>query len=109
MRITLDGQAIEVTTRDKNIVDVADQARVSIPAGCYRAQKSKGCCCACVVEIDGQQKFACATAPEDGMDIVIDRPDLKAIRRQRFMQYRESIQNDNPCQCDGSDSTDGFQ
>lgn len=45
MNITIDGQVIEITPSDKNIVDVADRSKITIPAACYRAQQGKGCCC----------------------------------------------------------------
>jgi predicted molibdopterin-dependent oxidoreductase YjgC len=67
MKITIDGQNIEVTADDKNIVEVADRMRIGIPAACYRAKQSKGCCHACVVEIDGEQKYACSTTPDPGL------------------------------------------
>jgi predicted molibdopterin-dependent oxidoreductase YjgC len=104
--VTIDGQVISVTSTDKNIVDVASRAKIAIPAPCYRAKQSKGCCSACVVEIDGEQKFACSTVPENGMNIVVDRADIKAIRKQRLLKYKEGIKSGNPCKCDLSGSGD---
>jgi len=106
MSIRIDGQVIEITQADKNIVDVADRAKIGIPAACYRAQQSKGCCGACVVDIDGEQKYACATAAEDGMDVVVDRADLKVIRQKRLMEYKEGIKSGNPRECDCSGSSE---
>lgn len=106
MKITIDGQVIEVDPSDKNIVDVADRAKIGIPAVCYRAQERKGCCKACVIEIDGEQKFACATAPEDGMEIVLNRADLAALRKTRLLDYKNGIESSNPCACDCSCSSD---
>lgn len=105
MKITIDGKDVDITADDKNIIDVADRAKIAIPAPCYRAQQSKGCCNACVVEINGEQKFACATTPEDGMDIVLDRPDLKVIRKERLLKYQEGIKSGNPCGCNCSCSS----
>jgi len=102
MKITIDGQVIEVNPSDKNIVDVADRAKIGIPAACYRAQQNKGCCHACVIEIDGDQKFACSTAPEDGMEIVLNRADLSALRKARLLEYKDGIESGNPCECDCS-------
>jgi len=104
MSIKIDGQVIEVHSGDQNIVDAASRANIAIPAPCYRARQSKGCCKACVVEVDGELKFACATIPKDGMDIVLDRADLKAIRKQRVKEYKEGIRSGNPCKCDMSGS-----
>jgi predicted molibdopterin-dependent oxidoreductase YjgC len=104
MSVTIDGQMIEIAPGDKNIVDVASRAKIAIPAACYRAQRSKGCCHGCVVEIDGEQKFACATPTENGMNIVVDREDLKAIRKQNLSAYKEGIESGNPCKCSVSGS-----
>jgi NADH dehydrogenase/NADH:ubiquinone oxidoreductase subunit G len=105
MNITIDGQVIEITDNDKNIVDVADRAKIGIPAACYRAQQSKGCCRACVVEIDGKQEFACATTPKDGMNIISNRADLKELRKERLLKYQEGIKSGNPCSCNGAGSS----
>ena len=99
IRITIDGQDLEVAPEDKNIVDVATRAKIAIPAACYRAGRSKGCCHGCVVEIGGEQKFSCATPPEDGMNVVVDREDLKAIRKKNLLAYKEGIESGNPCKC----------
>jgi len=104
--VTIDGLVIEVTSSDNNIVDVASRAKIGIPAPCYHNQRSKGCCSACVVDIDGEQKFACSTVPENGMNIVVERADLKAIREQRLLEYKEGIRSGNPCGCIASDSGD---
>ncbi|MCI5221804.1 MAG: hypothetical protein D3924_03810 [Candidatus Electrothrix sp. AR4] len=106
MSVTIDGQVIEVAPGDKNIVDVASRMKIAIPAACYRAQRRQGCCHGCLVEIDGEQKFACATVPEDGMNIVVDREDLKAIRKQNLLAYKEGIKSGNLCKCSVSGSGD---
>jgi predicted molibdopterin-dependent oxidoreductase YjgC len=106
MSVTIDGKVIEVTSFDKNIVDVASRAKIRIPAPCYHTQRKNGCCSACVVEIDDEQKFACSTVPENGMNIVVDRADLKAIRKQNLLEYKEGIKSGNPCVCSVSGSSD---
>ena len=107
IKITIDGQTVKATTNDKNIVDAASKAKIGIPAPCYHAKRTKGCCRACVLEIDGEQKFACSTVPKDGMNIVVDKADLKKIRKQRLMEYREGIKSGNHCACSPSGSTGG--
>ena len=104
MNVTIDGNVFEVTPFDKNIVEVASRAKIGIPAPCYRAQRKDGCCSACVVDVDGELKFACSTAPENGMNIVVKRADLKALRKQRLLEYKEGVKNGNPLECSSSDS-----
>ncbi|MBT3311780.1 MAG: 2Fe-2S iron-sulfur cluster binding domain-containing protein [Desulfobacterales bacterium] len=98
MNITIDGQVVKVTPFDNNIIDIADRTKIVIPSVCYREKNSKGCCQACIVEIDGEQKFACATKPVAGMNVVVDRKDLKIIRRQRLLEYRKKIKNSISCE-----------
>jgi len=103
-QITIDGQIINILPTDKNIVDVTTRNKIPLPAPCYHAKRSKGCCNACVVEIGGDQKFACSTTPEQGMNITIDRPDLDMLRKERLKKYSEGIKSDTPCGCSCSDS-----
>lgn len=102
--ITIDGQIVEITSDDKNIVDVADRNKIGLPAPCYRAKQSKGCCHACIIDINGEQKYACSTVPKDGMNIVIDRADLKALRKEHLLEYKKSIEKGKPCECNTSSS-----
>ena len=89
--VTIDGHIIELTPFDNNIVEMIKRANIKIPAPCYRTKRIKGCCSVCVVEINGEQKFACSTIPQHGMNIIVDSEDLKAIRKQRLLEYKESI------------------
>ena len=106
MKITIDGLAITVNPSDKNIVDVADREKIAIPEACYRVERRKGCCHACVVEIDGKQKYACVTEPSDGMEIVVNRADLKVLRTANLLEYQERIKSGASCDCDCSDTSD---
>ncbi|MCF7825619.1 MAG: (2Fe-2S)-binding protein [Candidatus Marinimicrobia bacterium] len=105
IKVTIDGKHIEVDPRDRNIVDVATRSKIGIPAPCYRDEGRVGCCKGCVAEIDGEQIFACATKPQEGMDIVINRPDLKAIRKERIKDYMNNIDNGETCDCSSDDSS----
>jgi predicted molibdopterin-dependent oxidoreductase YjgC len=106
MKITIDGRAITVNPSDKNIVDVAERERIAIPEACYRAERRKGCCHACIVEIDGEQNYACVTVPSEGMEIVVNRADLKALRTAHLREYHERIKSGAPCGCDNSGTSD---
>lgn len=55
MDITIDGRQVEIGEDDTNIVEVADREKIRITAPCFRAKRKKGCCKACVVDIDGKQ------------------------------------------------------
>jgi len=104
MNIKIDGKVAEIFSDDKNIVDVADREKIGIPAPCYRAERQKGCCNACLIEIDGKKEYACAVKPVDGMDIVIDRADLAQIRKERLLAYRVSQVTPSKgcgCSCSG--------
>ena len=83
MKIIIDGKQIEVNPNDKNIVDIADRNNIPIAALCYRAQKAKGCCKSCIVEINGEKNYACGTKPLGGMKININREDLIKMRNEK--------------------------
>jgi len=106
MKIMIDGKEININPDDMNIVDVADREKIGLPAPCYRANRSKGCCNACVVEVNGKNEYACATKPIDGMNIIVNRDDLKEIRKERIRKYQESINDTGKgCDCDCSGET----
>lgn len=99
IKIIIDGTEIEATSHDTNLVDAADKAGIRIPAPCYRGKKKGTCCKACAVEIDGEQHYACGTQPRNGMNIIVNRDDLKAIRRKRLLEYGDTIKNSNSSNC----------
>lgn len=103
MKITIDGRAITVDPADRNIVDVAAREKIAIPEACYRIERRKGCCHACVVEINGQQKYACVTEPSDDMKIIVNRTDLKMLRTANLQEYQKRI-SDASCDynCSGT-------
>lgn len=107
MSIIIDGREIEVDSADKNIVDVATRAKISIPAPCYRNNRANGCCNACVVEIDGKEEYACVVSPKDGMSVTIDRDDLKELRKERLKIYQEAVKSGEKLECNcGDDCSD---
>ncbi|MCK5512878.1 MAG: (2Fe-2S)-binding protein [Deltaproteobacteria bacterium] len=99
MKVNIDGRSINLHSKDKNIVNVASRAKIGIPAPCYLAKRNFACCNACVIEVDGHKKYACSTPPKDGMNITINREDLKSLRKQRLLRYKEGIINGRPLPC----------
>ena len=108
MKITIDNKEIEIFPEDKNIVDVADRAKIGIPAPCYRNNRENGCCNACVIEVNGKNEYACITKPKDGMEIIFKRDDLNQLRKERLKTYKENmkkgIKGDCNCNCDCNSS-----
>lgn len=99
IKVTIDGNEISASSHDKNLVEAAERANIRIPAPCYRTKKTGVCCKACVVEIGGELHYACGTAPRDGMNIVVNRGDLKAIRKKRLLEFKEDLQKGTTCGC----------
>ncbi|MCH4888381.1 2Fe-2S iron-sulfur cluster binding domain-containing protein [Acidaminobacter sp. JC074] len=95
MKIKIDGKDIQVEDANKNIVEIADEHGITITAPCFRNKKRSGCCKACLIEVDGQKKYACGTKPEEGMEIVYQREDLSAVRKERLKLYADNIKNGN--------------
>ncbi len=88
MKVVIDGQDVEFSAEDKNLLELAKRANIEIPELCYWGQEDKGCCGVCVVDIDGKQCFACATKPIAGMNVTVTRDDLAALRRKRAGEYQ---------------------
>lgn len=106
MNVTIDGKQVELTEQDINIVELAKRASVKLPAPCYIAKRKKGCCKGCVVEVDGEQKYACVTKPEPDMSIIVDREDLNELRKSRIAAYRDNQNSpDACCDCDCSQTS----
>ncbi len=107
MKIKIDGKEMVVNDPNKNIVEIGEENGVTIVAPCFRNKKKSGCCNACVIEVDGTQKYACGTKAEDGMDIVYNREDLDLLRKERLAQYADAIKNNDTSSntCGGTDPT----
>jgi NADH dehydrogenase/NADH:ubiquinone oxidoreductase subunit G len=108
MKITIDNSEIEVKNTSKNIVQIAKENGITIPAPCLNVDRKFGCCTACIIEVDGKQKYACCTKPEDNMKIIFERNDLKELRKQRMKSYSISKQNGFilPCDCSTDSNND---
>lgn len=98
MKMTIDGVQVEIFENDKTLLEVAGRYDIHIPSPCYLAKRKHGCCKGCVVEVDGEQKYACVTTPEKGMQVVVDREDLNQLRKERIAVY-SNAKNDPAAQC----------
>jgi len=107
MKIKLDGREITVEDSSKNIVEIADDNGISITAPCFRSKKKNGCCGACIIEANNEEKFACTLKAQDGMEIIYNREDLQEKRKEKLQKYAQNIKSDrtenNQC-CDASNS-----
>jgi len=106
MKVIIDGQELQIIDSDKNIVDIADRAHIGIPALCYRAERNKGWCKSCMVEINGKKQYACTTRSLDGMNIIVNREDLKQTEKEVIEKYREALKSENSgcnCKCSGDE------
>ena len=103
MKITIDGQEIQVNNPNDNIVEIAEDNGIGIPAPCYRTNRKHGCCNGCVITVDGEQKYACVTKPAENMVIEVNTPELRDIRKNKFKLYKEAIDTGIKLPCDCGD------
>lgn len=108
MKINIDGKDIHVKDTMKNIVEIADENGITITAPCFRNKKTKGCCSACIIEVEGQQRYACGTRPTEGMKIIYKRDDLELLRNERLKKYAINTEA-NVANCCGSASEKLFK
>jgi len=107
LNIKMDGKDIVVIPEDKNLVDVARRNKISLPAPCYINGRKTGCCNGCVVDIKGEEKFACGLAPKEGMDVIVNTPELKALRKVRLKEYQKGLKSGNPTPCSVEENSGG--
>jgi len=99
INITMDGRELIVTPEEANLVDVARKNKISLPAPCYINERKTGCCNGCVVDIEGEQKFACSSAPKEGMNVIVNTPELRALRKERLKEYQKGIKSGKLTPC----------
>lgn len=104
MKLMFDGKEWDVTDSSKNMVEVAKEHGIYIPAPCYYKKENTGCCKGCLIEINGKIARACITMPEDGMNIIYDRDDLIDQRELNLKKYALGIiePESDGCGCGGS-------
>ncbi|MCF7859085.1 MAG: (2Fe-2S)-binding protein [Candidatus Cloacimonetes bacterium] len=103
-QMSIDGKRVSFLPTDKNIVEVAKRNKIALPAPCYNVNRINGCCKVCVVEIAGKIKYACTTAPAEDMVVIVNRTDLKELRKERIEQYQNGEKDNAPCECSCSNS-----
>ena len=91
MQIQIDEKVINITNPEQNLVQIAREYGIAIPAPCFFAGRHYGCCQVCAVEIDNTIQYACGTKPQDGMQIIVNREDLKELRKMRMKLYKRNI------------------
>lgn len=106
MNVHIDGKEIEIFADDNNIVEIAKRVGIGIPAPCYYDNRKGGCCKACLIEINGEEKYACCTKPIEGMNIVFKRQDLDNIRKERLMAYKAGKNGGCNCNCNSNSNSD---
>ena len=83
VKVEINGQVIEAHEGDM-LIDVADDAQISIPRFCYHKKLSIAVNCRmCLVEVEGAWKPlpACATPVTDGMKVHTNSPKAKAAQK----------------------------
>lgn len=104
MQIKIDEKEIAVTDPSLNIVQIAKENGITIPAPCFLAGRPHGCCQVCAIEIDNTIQYACCTKPQGGMEIVVNRYDLNELRKLRMKEYKLNIQRSTVNECGYSTS-----
>lgn len=68
---------------EKNILEVIRKANIDLPTFCYHSELSVyGACRLCIVEIEGRGvQAACSIAPEPGMTVRTQTPELRETRK----------------------------
>ncbi len=97
VKVEINGQVIEAQ-EGSMLIDVADQAQISIPRFCYHKKLSiAGNCRMCLVEVEGTWKPlpACATPVTDGMKV--HTKSKKAITAQKSVM--EFLLINHPLDC----------
>lgn len=78
------------------ILNVARANDIFIPAICYQTKCTPTLACRlCLVEADGKQVYACNAKSKDGMEVVVDTPNIEKERRAIMEVYDVN----HPLQC----------
>ncbi|WP_044210419.1 2Fe-2S iron-sulfur cluster-binding protein [Flammeovirga sp. OC4] len=85
----IDGIKVEVSEKDKTLVDTIRNAKKSITAPCYRTLRQFGTCNSCLIEIDGEMKLACGNRPVCDESIILNRNDLIEERKKKVKAFKK--------------------
>ncbi|MBB3699278.1 putative molibdopterin-dependent oxidoreductase YjgC [Flammeovirga yaeyamensis] len=50
-----------------------------------------GTCNSCLIEVDGEQKLSCGIPPEEELNYILDREDLKEARKKKAREFKEHL------------------
>lgn len=97
MNLTIDGLQVAIQD-EKNILEVIRKAHIELPTFCYHSELSVyGACRLCMVEVEGRGLVAaCSTAPEPGMKLRTQTPQVRELRKMNIELLLASGNHDCP-------------
>lgn len=111
--LILNGNPVTVTT-GVTLMEAARTAGIEIPHLCHLPGKedSPRPCLLCLVEVNGEQRRACRTLVEEGMEVVTESAALTKYRQQRLTELASHHYGDckAPCTltCPGGINVQGY-
>jgi predicted molibdopterin-dependent oxidoreductase YjgC len=106
MIIKMDDQEIEVSDSNKNIVEIADENGIGIPAPCFRQKKRIGCCKGCAITVNSVLEYACGIKPKEGMIIEVHTKKMIELRKRNILKYNEMLKQVSGSSCGSSCACD---
>lgn len=97
--LTIDGQTTVIGASEKNLVELASRVGVRIPAPCLKNKRKHGCCKACLVEVGGQQTYACSSKPKSNTEVIVKRRDLDQIRKASLQNFKQQVKSGDTSSC----------
>lgn len=95
IKVTIDGCEVDCN-EGESILNVARANSVFIPAICYLSCSSPTLACKmCMVEIDGKRVYACNAKVKDGMQVLVNTPEIEKERTAIMQAYDVN----HPLQC----------
>ncbi len=91
--------------KSRNIVELAANNGIGIPAPCLKGKRKGGCCKGCLIEVNGEKAYACNTQPIANLDIKFNRIDLNQERNNNLTNYRKQLQTNTTTSCCNTSSS----